>query len=312
MNIVAILPVYPPGARIGAFIATHQLLAACVTAGHTVTVHAYTERGRGWEIDGVTVDTGLRGRSHGARLARAADVVVSHAGDHGVGHQIAREARVPSVRMYHGAGHHVGDDPADLVVYNSSSARTAAIPARYEVVCRPWTNLDLHRTAPGDLVTIVNLSEAKGVRTAWRAAEDLPHVGFLGVRGGYDRQIVPRAKNFETIPAQTDMRTVWARTRVLLMPSAHETWGMVGVEAMACGIPVIAHPTPGLREMLGNAGLLADRNDRATWANAIRYLADPDVWARHSTLARERADSMPDDRPRFVEAVERIAARVPA
>lgn len=309
MKIAAIVPVYPPVVRIGAFLATHEFLTAAARAGHDVVVFAYSTRDRGWVLDGIPVDTGIRCRSHAYTVAAGADVVVSHAGDDGIGLDVAAAVDAKSVRMYHGAGR-PHDQVADLVVYNSaaSSAGAPAVLGRDRLVCRPWVDVDRHRTPSGDLVTLVNLSEAKGIRTAWRAAEDLPDVGFLGIRGGYGRQIVPRARNFVVWGTQRDMRAVWGRTRVLLMPSEHETWGMVGVEAMACGIPVIAHPTPGLVEMLGSAGTFVDRADRAGWATSIRSLVtDPDLWDARSTAALTRVAELPDDRARFVEALEQLA-----
>ncbi|MFE4971343.1 glycosyltransferase [Kitasatospora sp. NPDC056651] len=57
------------------------------------------------------------------------------------------------------------------------------------------------------------------------------------------------------VPGHAMRERVYARSRVVLMPSSHESWGRVGVEAFASGIPVIAHPTPGLAECLGHAGI---------------------------------------------------------
>ncbi len=81
---------------------------------------------------------------------------------------------------------------------------------------------------------------------------------FLGVRGAYGRQVMPppRLPNCEVLDSVTgkEMRThVYGRSRVMLMPSLYESWGRVAVEALASGIPVIAHPTPGLVESLGEA-----------------------------------------------------------
>src|SRR5690606_11134361 len=175
------------------------------------------------------------------------------------------------------------------------------------IVCHPPTFPEHHRVpSTGDAVTIVNCSKEKGIKTAWRCAEALPDHRFLGVKGGYGHQLIPRSPNFETIPTQQDMRTVWSRTRVLLVPSAYETWGMVGVEAMCSGIPVIAHPTPGLRESLGDAGIFVDRDDTDGWGRELRRLADPDEYAAASAASLARAAEL-DPRvslDRFADAVE--------
>ena len=56
------------------------------------------------------------------------------------------------------------------------------------------------------------------------------------------------------------------------MPSSYESWGRAGVEALASGIPVIAHPTPGLCESLGEAGVFIDLRDVDGYEMAIRKL----------------------------------------
>jgi glycosyltransferase involved in cell wall biosynthesis len=74
----------------------------------------------------------------------------------------------------------------------------------------------------------------------------MPRQGFLFVVGAYGRQVRPRLANVQVIPpvAWDRMReAVYARTRVLLMPSEYESYGRCGVEAAHAGVPTIAHPT---------------------------------------------------------------------
>src|SRR5678815_5651953 len=103
---------------------------------------------------------------------------------------------------------------------------------------------------------------------------------------------------------------VYARTRILLMPSAYETWGRVGVEAMCSGIPVIAHPTPGLTEALGDAGFFDDRDDVDAWAKTVRRLDDPAEYRKASRAAFKRAAELDptSDLARFADVVEAVAA----
>lgn len=254
--------------------------------GHEVAVLSRDHRGHTYAIDDVVVESGAAGRR--STRPQWADVIVTHCGDTGRG-GLAASAGRPSVRFAHG---HISESDvveADLVAWNSESIRDG----RPGIVCRPPTNPADHLVEQtGDRVTLVNCTKDKGLKTAWRAAELLPGHEFLGVRGGYGHQDQVRCENWTTWPTQPDMRTVWAETRILLMPSAYETWGMVGVEAMTNGIPVIAHPTPGLRESLGDAGIFVDRDDARAWADEIERLDDPAEYEVASKAARKRADDL--------------------
>jgi hypothetical protein len=290
VKILTVTPNYPPSSRVGAWLATHEFMRHMADAGDEVQVVAYGKRCAAWELDGIPVTTGLRGRSWVAEQARGADVVVSHAGDAGYGLEVAERAGRPAVRMVHGHGAEPGAGTA-LAVYNSESSRAASSFAGASIVVHPpvWpSSWELDRSS-ASAVTLVNLTADKGAMVAWRLAELEEHRSFIGVRGGYGEQIVPRARNFEVVATTRNMAPIYARTRVLLMPSARETWGMVGVEAMSAGIPVVAHPTAGLLESLAGAGIFADRDDLGAWQAALERLDDPVEYELASARARARA-----------------------
>jgi glycosyltransferase involved in cell wall biosynthesis len=61
------------------------------------------------------------------------------------------------------------------------------------------------------------------------------------------------------------------------MTSPKEGWGLTCLEAQACGTPVIASDSPGLREAVrdGESGLLVPHSDRAALAATMRrFLED--------------------------------------
>lgn len=266
-------------------------------------------RKRAYGLDGVRVESVMRGHDYARQLAAAADVVVCHAGDGDYGAGLTAGTDAKLVTMVHGHGYSAINPATSLAVFNSQSLRRKAQWTGPSVVCHPptWPQ-DHHVPRRGSSITIVNCSVAKGIKVAWRIAEVMPERTFLGVLGGYGDQIKPRARNFAVIPTTKDMRTVWAQTRILLMPSAFETWGMVGVEAMCSGIPVIAHPTAGLRESLGDAGIFVDRDKPAEWADAIRRLDDPAAYRAASERALERVRQLDPRKSlrRFARAVEAL------
>jgi D-inositol-3-phosphate glycosyltransferase len=83
-----------------------------------------------------------------------------------------------------------------------------------------------------------------------------------------------------------------AGAHLALMPSAAETYGLVALEAAACGTPVVASRTEGLVDSVreGVSGVFVATRDPADWARAIRdLLADGPALARLSASAREHA-----------------------
>lgn len=67
---------------------------------------------------------------------------------------------------------------------------------------------------------------------------------------------------------------------VVLVPSRSESFGLVALEAQACGTPVVAAAVGGLRTVVRGGGLLVEGHDPADHADAVRaVLGDPDLSA---------------------------------
>ena len=79
-----------------------------------------------------------------------------------------------------------------------------------------------------------------------------------------------------------------------VMPSYSESFGLVGLEAQACGCPVVSSDVPGLRSVVRDevSGYLIHGNDPAAYAERIgRLLADPQMaqqMGRHGSLLAQR------------------------
>jgi D-inositol-3-phosphate glycosyltransferase len=87
----------------------------------------------------------------------------------------------------------------------------------------------------------------------------------------------------------------WYRAATLVMvPSYSESFGLVAMEAQACGTPVVAASVGGLRTAVrhGYSGVLVDSRDPRRYARAVRdLLAAPAALARLRHGAREHASS---------------------
>ena len=86
-------------------------------------------------------------------------------------------------------------------------------------------------------------------------------------------------------PADRARLAQWYRAADLLaVPSHNESFGLVAIEALACGTPVVAAQVGGLPTAVGAGGVLVDGHDPRVWADAIAEVAlDPQ---RRAELSR--------------------------
>ena len=79
---------------------------------------------------------------------------------------------------------------------------------------------------------------------------------------------------FEPPCPQAELADWYRAATVVLTPSHSESFGLVALEAQACGTPVVAASVGGLRTVVRNgySGVLVDSHDPADWAHAIRRL----------------------------------------
>lgn len=76
------------------------------------------------------------------------------------------------------------------------------------------------------------------------------------------------------------LATYYRAADVVLVPSRSESFGLVALEAAACGTPVVAAAVGGLRTLVdhGRTGFLVERRDPAAYAAcAAELLADPSL-----------------------------------
>jgi D-inositol-3-phosphate glycosyltransferase len=98
-------------------------------------------------------------------------------------------------------------------------------------------------------------------------------LGLVGAGGSRD------VVRFER-PVPPEVLARWYRAAdVVAVPSYSESFGLVAIEAQACGTPVVAASVGGLRTAVadGRSGLLVDGHDPAAWASALERLLHDDV-----------------------------------
>jgi len=91
---------------------------------------------------------------------------------------------------------------------------------------------------------------------------------------------------------QAELAQWYRAATVVMVPSYSESFGLVAMEAQACGTPVVAAAVGGLRTAVrhGYSGILVDSRDPGHYARAVRELIEaPTRLSRLAIGAREHA-----------------------
>ncbi len=105
-----------------------------------------------------------------------------------------------------------------------------------------------------------------------------------------------------------EMRGFYSSIDAVLLTSEQEGMPLVVLEAMACGVPVVALDVGGIREVLihGETGFIAA--DEGELIQSILLLQDEKLRQRISLAARQRADSVPSTES-WIASIESLYKR---
>ena len=120
------------------------------------------------------------------------------------------------------------------------------------------------------------------------------------------------AGDVDVLGEQVDLPATLAGAALFLLPSETESFGLAALEAMACGVPVVASDVGGLPEVIGagDAGFLRPVGDVEAMAACARRLIDDPALRRHmAAAARLRAETLFRPEPavaRYLEVYRRV------
>lgn len=133
------------------------------------------------------------------------------------------------------------------------------------------------------------LSPEKGVDVLVEAMRELDGVRLVVAGDGPQRRLVPDALGFVS---SERLRELYREASMVVMPSRREGFGVVALEAMAHGLPVIGTRVGGLARLVEHerTGLLVEPDDPAALRAAIERLRDePELRARLGAAGHRQA-----------------------
>lgn len=166
-------------------------------------------------------------------------------------------------------------------------------------------------------IAMINPCAVKGIGIFSALARRFPELPFAALPGwgttAAGRAALERLPNFRWLKPCRDIEQMLAETRLLLMPSLWlEGFGLIVVEAMLRGIPVLASDEGGLRESTLGAGRripvnalreftssfdgrhlpipVVPEQDLEPWAQAVRALSGKAEYESEARIARQAAE----------------------
>jgi glycosyltransferase involved in cell wall biosynthesis len=104
------------------------------------------------------------------------------------------------------------------------------------------------------------------------------------------------------------MPLLYRSADVFLHCSKDESFGNVLIEAMACGLPIVAHDTPRVRWIVGDAEFLVDTGNLEDIANGIRLARQSDSGERQKRVVGARKFSWTKIASEYREFFEEVIA----
>ena len=181
---------------------------------------------------------------------------------------------------------------------------------------------------PNDEKLLIHVSNFRPVKNATQVVEvfhklksENHSVKLLLVGDGPDRTATERLSRelgvFEDVRflgKQEPIEEILSIADVFIMPSGSETFGLAALEAMACGVPVVASDIGGLPELItdGETGFLCPLDDVSCFADRIRSLLDDE--SMRDNMGRAARESAADrfDVNRIIPMYEEYYERVKA
>lgn len=283
----------------------------------------FTTTPKTYRLDGVTVMPGT-GSSFQSIMVDAenaeASVLFAHSSLSQDTVRAAKRMRLPSILSVHAPPRFGADlrrawSSATVRLYNTEVARKDWHDPKGWLLHPPVGGPSAIPAGPHDALTLTSSLLNKGAGRVLELAERRLDQRFIIVEspahpthGSPDFwERAEKLTNVEIWPRlhPDEMGTLWAETRILLVPSRYETYGMSAVEAAWHGIPSVHVDTPHVHEGIGTAARLLKSTSVAELDGALTEVElEYDIW---SNRAFDRAGSIAQ---RESDELERFAAGV--
>lgn len=274
MKILAHIPFFMPLHNAGAETMIYDIFRYLMSKGHKCSVVCDSHTLKEWNGINIYVHNVEKDNIIDLRkLYNSQDIVIGHLGRTGTVYNYLRGTNKMQFHIAHNTNRdticHV--KPNQAVIYNSEYVKGVLKYPAPSVLCRPYAKIkDYAVNREGaEYITLIGTNKNKGGQFLQQLAKLMPDKKFMAVRGAYGVQVELFPDNVTVVEHTDDIKSVYSKTKILLVPSISETWCRVASEAMCSGIPIIYNPCKGLIENIDYGGIAIQREDLVAYKRAI-------------------------------------------
>lgn len=174
------------------------------------------------------------------------------------------------------------------------------------------------------ILAVGTIEPRKNLQLLFRAFFKLPKelqdeykIWVVGARGWFDSQIFGVAETlgdkvkFCGFLSDRELIEAYNKATIFAFPSLYEGFGLPLLEAMACGLPVVANNVSSIPEVVGDAAMLL-KDDPDVWQAALgRVLTDTNLRAkmRHAGIKRSKGYSWQKMAQETIKVYDKTSAK---
>jgi hypothetical protein len=308
MKIVALSHGYPPLWNMGGEVSLHRTMKAVPGKSFVLTKTEKPYTFEGIKVSNINIPDVLNVNSNPLPIAEqlkelGATAVIGQNELSLPAVKAAELLKIPSIVSVHTPplyGNNIKSAvvSADYAIYNTkTSAEEWGEPSGL-VIHPPISPLPEKVSNSGDAYTVLSSLLNKGVEVVLELAKRYPDKRFMIVRSPAEpthglsnlEELAAKLPNVELLPrvSPEEVHKYLEQTRILLVPSRYETYGMSAIEAAGYGIPCVHVDTPHVREGIGDGAILVPPLDANATQSGIEMIEKN--YDLYSLNARKRAE----------------------
>lgn len=135
--------------------------------------------------------------------------------------------------------------------------------------------------------------------------DDRYQIVLVGTDDNVDKKLPENIISIHRTENQAELAEIYTAADIFANPTREEVLGLVNIEALACGTPVVTFNSGGSPECIDeNCGKVVDCDDIETFEREIKNICENKIFSRENCISRAKQFDMNDKFKEYVDLYE--------